>query len=70
MPDPFGHFLARCPVADIESEPTAATGPAHIVVHGWMRSGVLDRPGFSSDACATLNIVFDAWRKQFFVPKV
>ena len=55
LPGSVGHFLARGPVADIESEPTAASGPAYISVPERMRSGVLDRPCLSSDACATLQ---------------
>ena len=47
-------FLARGPVADMESEPTAASGPADISVPGRIRSFVLDTPGLSRDAGATL----------------
>ena len=54
LPGSFGNFLARGPVADMESEPTAASGPADISVPERMRSFVLDTPGLSRDASATL----------------
>ena len=47
-------FLARGPVADMESEPTAASVPAEISVPARMRSALLDRPGLSRNAGATL----------------
>ena len=54
LPGSVGNFLARGLVADVESERTAALRPANISVPERMHPLVLDRPGLSRDAGATL----------------